>query len=283
MILVTGGAGSIGSEVARHLARMGAGVRVLDINEEGLWSLKMELPDVDVFLGDVRSAFDLHSAMRDVDWIIHCAALKHVPFCEQNSTMAWAVNFEGARTVMEAAKDRRVVFVSTDKAIEPTSVMGKTKRAAEAWTIGHGGNAVRFGNVIGTRGSLLPMVLRCKELGRPIPLTDPTMTRWFMTAQDAVGLIVEALNASQGGQTFTPHNPKACNVSTFVWACRNLLAPQLDIKIVGMRPGERVHEPMQLRSGEVVWSNDDRFQMTLTQVHEVIAFAQGMLPMEAAA
>lgn len=269
MILVTGGAGSIGSEVVRHLVAQGEPVRVLDISEEGLWRLKAELPQVGTMLGDVQSSDDVRVACDAVTVVVHCAALKHVDLCERSPAIAHRINVGGTANVLKESHGR-VVFVSTDKAIQPESVMGRTKALAEHLVLEAGHNVVRFGNVIGTKGSLLPMVLRCKELGRPIPLTDARMTRFIMTAQDAVGLVVEAVNANQGGRVFSPHDPRACNVSTFVWACRNLLAPELDIQIVGMRPGERLHEPMQKRSGEIVWSNQPEVQMQQWEVEELI-------------
>lgn len=253
-ILVTGGAGSIGSECVRHFVAQGHLVRVLDINEEGLWSLAAELPNVEIMLGDVCDVSDVRRACVGADAVIHCAALKHVDLCERSSGVARRVNVQGTMNVLFCHD--RVVFISTDKAIQPTSIMGRTKQEAESHVIEAGGNVVRFGNVIGSRGSLVPMVLRCKELGRPIPLTDKRMTRYFMTASECVLLIREALESTMHGQLFSPINPAACNVAAFVEVCRDALAPELAIEERGPRPGERLHEPMQLRSGEIVWSNE---------------------------
>lgn len=272
MILVTGGAGSIGSELVRKLASDGQSVRVMDISEEGLWSLKAELPETDIQLGDVQSLDDVRRACQGVSSVVHCAALKHVDLCEQSPAIARHVNVDGTTHVLLAASeaDARVVFVSTDKAIEPVSVMGQTKQQAEQLVIQAGGNVVRFGNVIGTKGSLLPMVLRCKALGKNISLTDGRMTRFFMSTHDAIGLIQEAMNANQGGRVFTPLNPRSASVASFVWTCVRKFAPELDVVITGMRPGERLHEPMQMRDGEIVWSDWPLCQMTLGDLEKLI-------------
>ena len=126
--------------------------------------------------------------------------------------------------------------------------------------IRHGGNVVRFGNVIGTRGSLVPMVQRCAQLGRPIPLTDPNMTRWMMPVSEAVDLILEALRSPQRGQVFHPHNPQAVNIGRFIEFCRDELARDCPIQHTHSRPGERLHEPMEV-DGSIRWSNEPAFLM----------------------
>lgn len=271
MILVTGGAGSIGSEVVRHLVANGESVRVMDINEEGLWALRAELPQIEVVLQSVTVAA---SVPGDVSAIIYCAACKHVDLCETGDR-EWidSVNIRGAMALSKCMwqSGGQFVYLSTDKAIRPSSAMGCSKFEGERAVIHHGGNVVRFGNVIGTRGSLVPMVRRCAELGRPIPLTDPEMTRWMMPVAEAVDLILRALVRRDGGRILSPVKPRAVNIRDFMEACRNQFAPDCPIEHVGVRPGERLHEPMELVDGTIAWSNDPRFAMSKGDMLRMIA------------
>lgn len=262
MILCCGGAGSIGSEVVRRLVKDGESVRVMDINEEGLWSLKQELPDVDCMLGDVQGQSDCFRAMRGCEGIVYCAAMKHVDLCEGNQHLARAVNAHSLYN-FGGAPGARFVYVSTDKAIEPCSVMGLSKLEGETIARDYSANVVRFGNVIGTRGSLVPMVQRCAFLNRPIPLTDPAMTRWMMSVDEAVDLILTALRSSERGRVFSPVAPQAVNIGRFIELCRDELAPDCKIVRTQMRPGERLHEPMEVAPhGSIVWSNDPFYAMS---------------------
>lgn len=254
-VLITGGAGSIGSEVARRMLSDGWAVRVMDINEEGLWSLKLELPQIEVVLGDVR--YVPYEFMDKCDAVIHCAALKHVDLCEPNISLAWDVNVDGTEEVVTNSRLFKIptVFLSTDKAHRPRSIMGQTKRAAEKIALTHNAQVVRFGNVLGTRGSLIPAVKRYAALGRPIPVTDPDMTRFFMTVEDAVNLVYVALaHAQQLPWKLTPaiitplvfsHTElQSARIGLFVEVCRDLLAPGHPIEVTGPRPGESTHETM---------------------------------------
>lgn len=281
-ILITGGAGSIGSEVARRLATEGHAVRVMDCNEESIWSLKMQLPEAEIMLGDVQSIVDCAIAANGVDAVVHCAALKHVDLCERNPAFARRVNVHGTMNVLQAAEGRRVVFVSTDKAIDAISVMGRTKAEAEQYAIVDAANVVRFGNVIGSRGSLLPMVIRCARMGVPVPLTHDEMTRWFITVDDAVNLVFEALLSAETHKIFSPVNPKACNIKRFIEMCRYEFAPALEIAEGAMRPGERLHEPMQMRDGRLRWSNEAGVQMTWPELNDIVRAAYERSRKEAA-
>jgi FlaA1/EpsC-like NDP-sugar epimerase len=271
-LLITGGAGSIGSEVVRHYVAQGHDVRVLDISEEGLWSLKSELPQVETLLGDVQSLDDVRTAVNGCSVVVHAAALKHVDLCERSPAVAQRVNVDGTANVCICADlaGAKLVFISTDKAINPVSVMGQTKLKAESIALGCGANAVRFGNVIGTKGSLLPHVIRCSKLGMPIKLTHPEMTRWFMQVEEAVALIQEAVDSQEHGKVFTPVNPRACLISRFIEQCRQTFAPTLRVEQGEIRPGERLHEPMQLRNGEIVTSDDCKYWMTWPELYLLV-------------
>ena len=279
-VLVTGGAGSIGSETARRLHSLGYHVRVMDTNEEGLWLLSTEFPRIDCLLGDVQFAEDLTAALDGVEAIVHCAAYKHVHFCERSKLAANRVNTDAVLLLMEMSRGRRLVLLSSDKAVGPHNVMGRSKRLAEDIVLNRGGNgnAVRFGNVIGSRGSLLPAVLRYKRLGRPIPITDERMTRFFMGIRAAVDLIVKALLAEESGQVFAPAIVHSARVIDFLQVCRDLLAPGSAIERVGPRPGERLHEMMEV-DGRRVRSDDPKYLMTRTEIEAMIVReVGGLLP-----
>jgi UDP-glucose 4-epimerase len=259
-VLITGGAGSIGSETAKWLVREGHSVRVLDINEEGLWNIKAELPQVETYLGDVQFKDEIDLAAIGCDAIIHCAALKHVHLCEQNKGACYRVNVQGSRNAYQVAAGRRFVFLSSDKAIDPCCAMGKSKATTERdlkhWT---NANIVRFGNVLGSRGSILPAVLRYRDLGQPIPMTDPEMTRFFMPITEAVWIIGEALHARDWGRVFTTAKPRSAKIGKFIAVCRALLAPSHPIATVGKRTGERMHEKLILEDGREIMSNDPKY------------------------
>lgn len=258
-VLVTGGAGSIGSEVVKWLRADGDTVRVMDNHEEGLWSLKLSMPDLDVRLGDICSYQDLGEAADGVDAIVHCAALKHVGFCESNPRMSHEVNCLGTLSVVNAANGRRVVFLSTDKAIDPVCRMGKDKAEAERYLLRWCPEVkiVRFGNVIGSRGSILPAVERYYKLGLPIPITDPEMTRFFMPVTEAVIIIKRALSDQTDQRVFTTDNPRSARIGKFIAVCRALLCPAHPVEVVGARPGERLHERLVLNDGSLVQSDDE--------------------------
>lgn len=274
-ICITGGAGSIGSELARACAARGDAVSVLDISEESLWSLKMELPQVEIHLGDVQSPDDVRPAVRGADVVVHCAAMKHVDLCERSPAIAHRVNVEGTMAVLQALGKTRFVFVSTDKAIQPISVMGRTKAEAEKRCLAHGANVVRFGNVIGTRGSLVPTVIRCRDLSIPIKLTDARMTRFFMSTDEAVALMLQAAEADVRGATFVPAQPQSAIVKHFIECARDVHAPGLEIRTVGARPGERLHEPMDCPAG-LRWSNETELLMGREAIFEMLEEAAGV-------
>lgn len=273
--LVTGGAGSIGSEVVRHLASLHGDVRVMDVNEEGLWSLSCEIPDLDMRLGDVQHLGDVESAMEGCSCVVHCAAYKHVHLCEGSPEAAYRVNVLGTMNVMQAAAGRRVVLLSTDKAAQATSIMGYTKRKAE-WLTTSSVNAcyTRFGNVIGSRGSLVPAVIRYRDLGRAIPLTDPDMTRFFITVDEAVGLIMRGLKSRMPGYVALDYNQlRSARIGDFLEVCRDVFAPGLPIVKVGARPGESLHETMTLAGGQDISSNTPDLLMPRAEITGLVRHA----------
>ncbi len=271
-ILVTGGAGSIGSAFALSMVKEGHDVRILDVNEEGLWALQNECPALDCRLGDVQFENDLLAVMDGVSAVAHCAAYKHVHLCEKASEAAFRVNVGGTENVLHAATGRRVVLLSTDKAIRHTSVMGKAKYEAERLTtLAPNANIVRFGNVIGSRGSLVPAVQHYAALGMPIPLTSSEMTRFFITIDEAVGLIKKAMQfKGKAPHPFGPEELRSANIKDFIEVCRDLYAPGLEIQEKCPRAGEAFYEELMDNQGERVRSDEQRFLMDKKAIRELL-------------
>jgi len=270
-LLITGGAGSIGSAFALHMARIGHDVRVMDVNEEGLWGLQNECPSIDCRLGDVQYHMDVFEAMQGIEVVVHCAAYKHVHLCERARNAAYRVNVEGTKNVLLEAGSRRFVLLSTDKAIGPVSIMGQSKQAAEiAVRAAQNSNIVRFGNVIGSRGSLVPAVQRYAEAGRPIQLTDPSMTRFMMTIDEAVGIITDAVIVPTSGMIIGPKELKSARIGEFVEVCRDRIAPGMEIEVSGRRIGEAQHESFYDHEGKLVNSNQVRFLLNRQGIGELL-------------
>jgi FlaA1/EpsC-like NDP-sugar epimerase len=261
-ILVTGAAGSIGSAIVDALAGENRLVAV-DLNEEGLWELSLRYPDVDCRCADIVEYVD----ETRYDAVVHCAALKHVRWCEQNPGLAERVNVLGTQAAM-LIDAGRFVLISTDKAIEPENVLGQTKHRAEqlASSVDRG-RIVRFGNVLGSRGSLIPAVIRCRDLGLPIRLTDPNMTRWLVTLDEAVTLVRQALAGDD--RLLHPRHLRSARVGDLVASCVELFAPAHDIVRTEPGAGERLHEPM-VSGFRTVWSNDPRYLMAPELLHAFI-------------
>ena len=264
-ILVTGGTGSIGSQIVRELLQQGPKVlRVLSRDETKQLEFQEELArkglqeNVRFLIGDVRDPVRLRRAMEGIEIVFHAAAMKHVPACEYNPFEAVQTNVLGTQNVITAAREAlvsRVVAISTDKAASPENTMGATKllaerliSAAHVFSPGQILCGVRFGNVIGSRGSLVPVVRRQLSEGRPVTLTHPEMTRFMMTVQDAVRLVLQAGARSRGGEIFILKMP-ALRVKDLVQvlidehAAREARRPQeFPIQEIGIRPGEKIHE-----------------------------------------
>lgn len=253
-ILITGGTGSFGTRfVTRLLAdHEPRAIRIFSRDELKQWELQRRFADDDerlrYLIGDVRDKDRLVRATRGVDIIVHAAALKHVPVCEYNPFEAVRTNIMGAENVVAAAIENDVpitINLSTDKAVNPVNLYGATKLAAEK--IVNQANAyaadsparfasVRYGNVVGSRGSVVPLFKRQAETG-VITITDERMTRFWITLDQAVQFVVDASARMGGGETFIPRVP-----SMRVTDMAAALAPDAEIKIIGIRPGEKLHE-----------------------------------------
>lgn len=255
VFLVTGGTGSIGSEVVKQLLQYSPKtVRVYSRDEYKQFELQRELSgrdNVRYMLGDVRDGQRLRKAMSGVDVVFHCAALKHVPACEYNPFEAVRTNVIGAQNVVEAALAEGVqkcIGVSTDKAVNPINVMGATKLLAEKILLSakqHAGSSgtrfavVRFGNVLGSRGSVIDTWRQQHNEGKPLTITSPECTRYIMSIPDAVGLVLCAMIEMRGGETFVLKMPKVNIIDLVREQFGNAL-----VDIIGLRPGEKLHEEL---------------------------------------
>ncbi|KQC08835.1 MAG: hypothetical protein APR54_04170, partial [Candidatus Cloacimonas sp. SDB] len=280
-ILVTGGVGSIGKElVKKMLDDEETTVRVLDTNETGLFDLSQEIKNdrIRLFIGDIRDKDRLNRAFENVDVVFHAAALKHVPLCEYNPFEAVMTNIIGTQNVLSAALDNRVkkvIFISTDKAVNPTNVMGATKLLAERLTISTSHYrgfrdtifcCVRFGNVLNSRGSVIPLFQQQIANGGPITVTHPEMTRFIMSIPNAVDLILKAAKISSGGEIFILKMP-AVRIIDLAEVMIQKYAPlfgfdtnDIEIEIIGKRPGEKMHEELLTEyESEFTYENEEMF------------------------
>ncbi len=265
-ILVTGATGSIGSEICKQLLSFEPkAIRFFSRDEHKQYLLQQEIgvrknDDVRYLLGDVRDQKRLLRAFKGVDYVFHCAAYKHVPFCEYNSFEAVKTNVIGTQNVIDAAIEQgveRVLLVSTDKAANPGNVMGATKLLAEKLMTSamHAAGSqnirfasVRFGNVLASRGSVLPLLCDQIREGDSITITEPTMTRFFMSIPQAVGLTLNAMEKMNGGELFILKMPSVV-LSDLLNVLVEELAPKfgkdpasIERKVIGIRPGEKVSE-----------------------------------------
>lgn len=267
-ILVTGAGGSIGSELCRQLWRFSpAEVLMLDRDESGLHGTQMSvfghglLDTNDVILADIRDKEILADifAARQPDVVFHAAALKHLPMLEQYPEEAWKTNVLGTLNVLEACKAsgvRTLVNISTDKAADPTSFLGRSKRIAEqltAW-MARDSNlrylSVRFGNVIGSRGSMLPTFLAQIEAGGPLTVTDPDVTRYFMTIPEACQLVVQAAAIGRPGEVLILDMGQPIRILDVAQRMIAMSGKQIDITFTGLRHGEKLHEAL-IDKGEI--------------------------------
>ena len=258
-VLITGAAGTIGSAIAEKLLPVAKGVRCLDHAETELFFLHQRLASKGPMapqLGDIRDLDRLRFAMAGVDVVFHTAALKHVGLGEYNPFEVVQTNLQGVNNVIRAALDAdvdRVIFTSSDKAVNPTNVMGASKMMGERLVIAaneiRGRNrtrfaAVRFGNVIGSRGSVVPIFAGQLLRGEPITITDDQMSRYVMTIDDAAELVLEAGQRMIGGEVFVT-KMRALRVTDLAAAMGAALGnAKFDVVRTGLRPGEKLYEEL---------------------------------------
>jgi len=252
VILVTGGTGSFGNKFIEIVLKKynPSVIRIFSRGEKLQQDMQNKFNDdrLRFFIGDVRDKDRLHRAMHDVDVVIHAAALKQVPACEYNPIEAVKTNIDGAVNLIDVAIDngvKKVMAISTDKAVHPVNLYGATKMTAEKLFIqgnsysgetGTNFSCVRYGNVIGSRGSVIPLFQKQKETGT-ITITHKDMTRFWITLEQGVALVIDGINKMKGGEIFIPKIP-----SMKITDLADTIAPGLKKKIIGIRPGEKIHE-----------------------------------------
>jgi UDP-N-acetylglucosamine 4,6-dehydratase/5-epimerase len=254
-VLITGGTGSFGKTILERLVKSHVRqIRVFSRDEAKQDQLRDHYSDqrgrVDFVTGDVRDLSSLRNAMEGADYVFHAAALKQVPNCERFPMEAVRTNVLGAANLLQAVNDCMplgVVAISTDKAVEPLNVMGLTKALMERIVLSRTSRrhskvvAVRYGNVVGSRGSVIPLFLGHIAAGRSLPVTHPDMTRFLFCLQDSVDLVLKAVNSGRDGELWVKKMPSS-TVMTIAEACLKLKGAHLPIETVGVRPGEKMHE-----------------------------------------
>src|SRR5258705_6556756 len=255
VVLITGGTGSFGKKFTKTLLEEKQPKKIIIFSRDELKQHEMQVGGYDhqslrYFIGDVRDRERLIRAMHGVDIVVHAAALKQVPACEYNPMEAIKTNIMGTANVVEAALDsgvKKVMTISTDKAVSPANLYGATKLAAEKLVIQSNAYAagtstryscVRYGNVVGSRGSVVPLFLKQRASGK-ITITDDRMTRFWLSLEEGVPFVITCIEQMEGGEVFVPKIP-----STKVVDLARAIAPDARIDTIGIRPGEKLHEDL---------------------------------------
>lgn len=255
-ILITGGTGSFGKRFVQKVLTEYDPARLIVYSRDELKQYEMSQVFNDkrmrYFIGDVRDLARLNSAMAGVDICIHAAALKHVPIAEYNPTECIKTNINGASNVIEACLKNdvsHIIALSTDKAANPINLYGATKLCSDKLFISANNikgskktrfSVVRYGNVVGSRGSVIPLFKKLIAQGvKELPITDERMTRFFITLDDGVNFVIKNLSRMHGGEVFVPKIP-----SMKIIDLARALAPDIPTRVIGIRPGEKLHEVM---------------------------------------
>ncbi|OPY85066.1 MAG: UDP-glucose 4-epimerase [Smithella sp. PtaU1.Bin162] len=262
ILLITGGTGSFGNAVLKRFLHTDVKeIRVFSRDEKKQEDMRIELnnPKVKFYIGDVRHYDSLNFAMDGVNFIFHAAALKQVPSCEFYPMEAVRTNILGAENVLNAAlanNIEKVIVLSTDKAVYPINAMGISKAmmeklmVAKTRTLGNGDKTVfcgtRYGNVMASRGSIIPLFIKQIKEGKPLTVTDPQMTRFLMSLDDAVDLVIYAFQHARQGDIFVQKAP-ACTISDLATAVKEIFKSDNAIKIIGTRHGEKLYETLLTR------------------------------------
>jgi UDP-N-acetylglucosamine 4,6-dehydratase/5-epimerase len=279
-ILITGGTGSLGKHLTKNILEKYPSVKRLVIfsrDEQKQFEMAQDYPQskypaMRYFIGDVRDADRLKKALKDIDYVIHAAAMKHVPIAGYNPMECVETNVLGAENVINAAIEnevKKVVALSTDKAAAPINLYGATKLCSDKLFVAANNikgkvdikfSVVRYGNVMGSNGSVIPFFMKKKKEG-VLPITDPNMTRFNISLQGGVDMVLHALDTAWGGEIFVPKIPsyKITDVATAV-------APNCTQEVVGIRPGEKVHEEMITSSDSFTTYDLGKYYAILPQV-----------------
>lgn len=269
VLLITGGTGSFGNAVVRRFLPTDIGeIRIFSRDEKKQDDMRHELrsPKLKFYIGDVRNYNSIHSAMRGVDYVFNAAALKQVPSCEFYPMEAVATNVIGTENTLNAAMAagvKNVIVLSTDKAVHPINAMGMSKALMEKVAVAKARNlkegetticVTRYGNVMASRGSVIPLFIGQIKANSPITITDPDMTRFMMSLENAVDLVLFAYQKGRGGDTFVQKAPSA-TIGQLARVLQEVFKAKNEIRVIGTRHGEKKHESLLTRE-EMVRAED---------------------------
>jgi len=269
ILLITGGTGSFGNAVVRRfLHTQISEIRIFSRDEKKQDDMRNELrsPKLKFIIGDVRNSNSINDAMRGVDYVFNAAALKQVPSCEFYPIEAVATNILGTENTLNAAianRVRNVIVLSTDKAVHPINAMGMSKALMEKVAVAKARGLkpnetticiTRYGNVMGSRGSVIPLFVSQIKAGKPITITDPDMTRFMMSLEDSVDLVLFAYKQGKGGDTFVQKAP-AATIRQLARVLKELFNSDTEVRVIGTRHGEKKHESL-LNREEMVRADD---------------------------
>ncbi len=269
ILLITGGTGSFGNAVLkRFLNSEIKEIRIFSRDEKKQDDMRQfyNNPKIKYYIGDVRNFGSINNAMKGVDYVFHAAALKQVPSCEFFPIEAVKTNVLGCENVLKSASEnhiKRAIVLSTDKAVYPINAMGMTKALSEKVMVSQSRNntvdnivfcGTRYGNVMASRGSVIPLFIEQLKKGNALTITDPHMTRYMMTLDDAVDLVIFAFNNGNKGDIFVQKAP-ACTLEILAKALLELYNSKSEIKIIGTRHGEKLYETLVNRE-EMVKAED---------------------------
>jgi len=300
-VLITGGTGSLGKTLTKLLLEkyQPKGIRIFSRDELKQWEMKQEIKNhyaarhglkrvildteipVSYLIGDIRDRKRIELATKGVDLIIHCAALKQVPACEDNPLEAIQTNVIGAQNILYAAIEnqvKEVMAISSDKAVYPINLYGATKLCSEKLFIQgnvySGGrrpkfSCCRYGNVLGSRGSVVPLFKKQYEENKKVTITDPTMTRFWITLNQVSHFILQSIEEMEGGEIFVP-KMGCSNIATILEA---VIPGSVEIKYTGIRPGEKLHEILITEEESItVEENESRYKITNNEIAGAVRF-----------